>query len=64
MTLGRKIILLLFFMGIVTAIVFIWFASHLFNQVSVFRTSVTKEQSALKAAQESSIKELQKKLKP
>lgn len=61
MTLEHKITLLLSFMGIVTFIVFFWFASQMFRHVNNFQSSMAKDELALKAAGERSLKKLKEK---
>jgi biopolymer transport protein ExbB/TolQ len=61
MTLGHKITLLLSFMGIVTLILFFWFASQMFCHVNNFQSSMAKDELALKAARERSLKKLKEK---
>lgn len=61
MKLGHKITLLLSFMGIITFIVFFWFASQMFRHVNNFQSSMAKDELALKAAGEQSIKKLKEK---
>jgi hypothetical protein len=58
MTLRYKITLLLSFMGVVTFIFFFWFASQMFRHVNDFQLSMTKDELALKAAAERSLKKL------
>ncbi|MDI9634453.1 hypothetical protein QM565_01420 [Geitlerinema splendidum] len=61
MTLRYKITLLLSFMGIVTIIVFCWFASQMLRHVNNFQSSMAKDELALKAAGERSLKKLKEK---
>ncbi|MBS0272490.1 MAG: hypothetical protein JSR85_07590 [Proteobacteria bacterium] len=61
MTLGHKITLLLSFMGVVTIIVFFWFASQMFRHVNNFQSSMAKDELALKAASKHSLKKLEEK---
>jgi uncharacterized membrane protein YhiD involved in acid resistance len=61
MTLGHKITLLLSFMGVVTIIVFFWFASQMFRHVNNFQSSMAKNELALKAAEEQSLNTLKEK---
>ncbi len=61
MTLGHKITLLLAFMGVVTIIMFFWFASQMFHHVNNFQSSMAKDELALKAAGERSLKKLKEK---
>lgn len=61
MTLGHKITLLLSFVGIVTFAVFFWFASQMFRHMNNFQSSMTKDELALKAAGERSLKKLKEK---
>lgn len=61
MTLGHKITLLFSFIGIVTIIVFFWFASQMFRHVNNFQSSMAKDELALKAAGERSLKKLEEK---
>lgn len=58
MTLGHKITLLLSFMGVVTIIVFFWFASQMLRHVNNFQLSMAKDELALKAAGERSLKKI------
>lgn len=61
MRLGHKITLLLSFMGVVTFIVFFWFASQMLRHVNNFQSSMAKDELALKAAGERSLKKLKEK---
>lgn len=61
MTLGHKITLLLSFMGIVTFIVFFWFASQMLCRANNFQSFMAKDELALKAAEERSLKKLKEK---
>lgn len=61
MMLRYKISLLLSFMGIVTFIVFFWFACQMLRHVNNFQSSMAKDELALKAAGERSLKKLKEK---
>jgi hypothetical protein len=61
MTLGHKITLLLSFMGVISFIFFFWFASQMFRHVNDFQLSMAKDELALKAAGEGSLKKLKDK---
>lgn len=61
MTLRYKITLLLSFMGVVTFIVLFWVASQMLRHVNNFQSSMAKDELALKAARERSLKKLKDK---
>ena len=48
-------------MGIVTFTMFFWFASQMFRHVNTFQSSMAKDELALKAAGERSLKKLKEK---